>query len=209
MSINYKSLRVWVTGLVMVISVAAMAGVKDTKHNFSSPTASPNAFFYGTTQVCVFCHAPHNSTTIGALWNHEHNPAQSYLMYDSDTIDMVQSVNPNNGSLICLSCHDGTIAVNSLNNSPGASGAGLYGSPGGSGLDGGGRLLPSSHAFVGTDLRDDHPVGLTYDSTKDINFHPKTGNSLSYPDKLLSEGFFVECISCIDNIFYNNDSSSR
>ena len=100
------------------------------------------------------------------------------------------------GSLICLSCHDGTIAVNSLNNVPGPAGAGTYGTPGGSGLDGVGRLSSSSHAYVGTDLSDDHPVGITYDSTQDTSFHPKTGNGQSYPDKLLSDGLYVECTSC-------------
>jgi len=195
--------------VVVMVTLAAgqgWAGVADTVHNFSSPTASPNAFFYGTTQVCVFCHAPHNADAIGPLWNHETNVAQPYQMYTSDTIDMIQSATPNAGSLICLSCHDGTIAVNSLNNAPGASGAGLYGSPGGAALDGSGRLTGSSHAFVGTDLRDDHPVGLTYDSTRDNNFHPKTGNPASYPDRLLSEGFYVECVSCHnphDNTYSN------
>jgi predicted CXXCH cytochrome family protein len=100
------------------------------------------------------------------------------------------------GSLICLSCHDGTIAVNSLNNVPGPGGAGTYGTPGGAGLDGVGRLSSSSHAYVGTDLSDDHPVGITYDSTQDTNFQPKTGNGQSYPDKLLSDGLYVECTSC-------------
>ena len=201
-----RTIQLLVAALTIIAAVTAGGGVVDTKHNFSSPAASPNAFFYGTTQVCVFCHAPHNSSTIGPLFNHENNPAQSYQMYDSDTMDMVQSLNPHDGSLVCLSCHDGTIAVNSLNNAPGASGAGLYGSPGGSGLDGSGKISTSSHAFVGTDLQNDHPVGLTYDSTKDTNFHPKTGNSAAYPDKLLWQGFYVECVSCHnphDNTYTN------
>ncbi len=173
------------------------AGVADTKHNFSSPTASPNAFFWGTTQVCVFCHTVHNADQgSGPLWNHEVDAGQPYIMYDSPTMDMVQSASPHMGSLICLSCHDGTIAVKSLNNLPGPAGAGLSGTPGGSGLDAGGRLTTSSDAHVGTDLSDDHPVGITYDSNQDSAFHAKTGNGQSYPDKLLSEGLYVECTSC-------------
>jgi predicted CXXCH cytochrome family protein len=201
-----KTLTLLYIFFFVLAALQAYGGVVDTKHNFSSPTASPNAFFYGTNQVCVFCHAPHNAGSEGPLWNHQVNTGQTYQMYTSDTMDMTQSANPHNGSLVCLSCHDGTIAVNALNNAPGAAGAGSYGSPGGSGLDASGKLTGSSHAFVGTDLRDDHPVGITYDSTKDINFHPKTGNSQSYPDKLLSEGFFVECVSCHnphDNTYAN------
>jgi predicted CXXCH cytochrome family protein len=184
--------------VAVIVTVPCLAGVQETKHNFASATYSPNAFFWGTQQTCVFCHAAHNANASGPLWNHELNAGQSYQMYDSDTMDMLQSTDPHNGSLICLSCHDGAIAINSLNNLPGSEGAGTYGIPGGAGLDGLGRLSTSSGAFVGTNLADDHPVGITYDASKDLDFYPKTGNPLSYPDKLLSEGLYVECSSCHD-----------
>ena len=174
----------------------SLAGVIETKHNFTSAVYSPNAFFYGTKQVCVFCHTTHNaSQTYGALWNHEVNDLQSYIPYSSPTLDMPQS-SPRNGSLICLSCHDGTIAVNSLNNLPGPEGAGNYGTPAGPGLDGSGRLTSSSSSYVSTDLSDDHPVGLTYDTGFDNDFVPLTGNPNLYPDKLLYLGNYVECTSC-------------
>ena len=193
--------------MMVIFAGAAHAGVATTKHNFSSPAASPNAFFYGTQQVCVFCHAVHNADpAFDPLWNHETDGATAYTMYTSDTMDMVQSASPHEGSLVCLSCHDGTIAVNSLNNVPGPEGAGLYGSPGGLGLDGSGRIATSSHAFVGTDLRDDHPVGILYDTNQDSDFHVKTGSSSSYPDRLLDQGLYVECNSCHnphDNTFTN------
>ena len=206
---NRRFLRWWSVAALMAVVLAtpALAGVKDTKHNFSSPTASPNAFFWGTTQVCVFCHAVHNADQAsGPLWNHEVNAGTSYIPYNSNTMDMTRSGSINSGSLICLSCHDGTIAVNSLNNLPGPEGAGTYGTPGGAGLDGIGRIATSSHAFVGTDLSDDHPVGILYDSTKDPNFHAKTGNTGLYPDQLLSDGLWVECTSCHnphDNTYTN------
>ena len=183
---------------ILILFSLAQAGVKETKHNFSSAAYSPNAYFYGARQVCVFCHTPHNGDpNMGVLFNHEVNPGQSYGMYDSPTLDMPQSLNPHKGSLTCLSCHDGALAVNSLNNVPGSEGATTYGDPGGSGLDGAGKLQSSSNAFVGVDLSDDHPVGITYDASQDpTGFTPKTGNPASYPDKLLSEGLYVECVSC-------------
>ncbi len=208
-------------GLLMlataVLVAPAFCGVKETKHNFSSPTYSPNAFFWGTRQVCVFCHTVHNADpTYAQLWNHETNGAQPYTMYSSPTIDMNMASTPHNGSLICLSCHDGTIAVNSLSNMPGPEVAGNYGTPGGAALDGSGRLTSSSDAYVGTNLSDDHPVGLTYDSSKDPDFAPKTGNSALYPDKLLYQNLYVECTSCHnphDNTYSNfliesNDGSA-
>ncbi len=184
--------------IALFLAPPASSGVKDTKHNFTSPTYSPNAYFRGTSQVCVFCHATHNGDqNVAQLWNHETNLAQSYNMYSSFTLDMTIALAPHKGSLVCLSCHDGTIAINSLSNLPGPETGGNYGTPVGSNLDGSGKLTASSDAFVGTDLTNDHPVGITYDASKDpTGFVPKTGNSLSYPDKLLSEGVYVECVSC-------------
>ena len=192
---RYRTLRLMIVASVM-FTLPVLAGVKDTKHNFTSPANSPNAFFWGTRQVCVFCHTAHNGDQAsGPLWNHEVDGAQSYIMYDSPTLDM-RPLTLREGSLICLSCHDGTIAINSLNNLPGPEAAGNYGSPGGADLDGSGRLTSTSEAFVGTDLSDDHPVGITYNSGQDNDFVPKTGNPQSYPDKLLQDGLYVECTSC-------------
>jgi predicted CXXCH cytochrome family protein len=203
---NMKILLMNILILVLLV-LTASAGVRETKHNFSSQTYSPNAFFWGTNQVCVFCHTVHNaSQTYGQLWNHETNDAQAYIMYDSPTMDMDMAVSPHNGSLICLSCHDGTIAVNSLGNLPGPESTGNYGTPGGAALDGLGRLTSVSDSYVGTDLSDDHPVGLTYDSNQDSDFEPKTGNDQLYPDKLLYLGTYVECTSCHnphDNTYSN------
>lgn len=193
--------------IVIWASMAALGGVANTKHNFTSPTYSPNSFFWGANQVCVFCHAVHNADQAhGALWNHQVNEAQPYIMYSSPTIDMIMSPTPHDGSLICLSCHDGTIAVNSLNNLPGPEGAGNYGVSGGAGLDPQGRLTGASDTYVGTDLSDDHPVGLTYDASRDPDFVPRTGNDQSYPDRLLYQGLYVECTSCHnphDNTYSN------
>jgi len=201
-----KTLSGVILGIILAASLA-FGGVAETKHNFTSANYSPNAFFWGANQVCVFCHAVHNADqTHGPLWNHEVNDAQPYIMYSSPTIDMTMSPSPHNGSLICLSCHDGTIAVNSLNNLPGPEGAGNYGTPGGAALDPSGNLTGVSDAYVGTDLSNDHPVGLTYDSSRDPDFVPVTGNDQAYPDRLLYQGMYVECTSCHnphDNTYSN------
>ena len=192
-------LRVAITcATIMAFAALAMGGVADTKHNFTSAASSPDAYFTGASQVCAYCHTPHNaSNTMMPLGSHEPS-SQTYIMYDSPTMDMGRTAQPNDPSLVCLSCHDGTIAVNALNPVPGASGAGTYGTPSGSALDGSGLLTTSSDAYVGTNLSDDHPVGIIYDAGQDNDFEVKTGNSNNYPDKLLYNGTYVECSSCHD-----------
>ena len=195
-----------VTIILLVAGSVSLAGVRETKHNFTSATFNPNAYFVGTRQVCIFCHTTHNaSPTTGALWNHETNQ-QTYDIYQSSSLDMTIT-QPHEGSLVCLSCHDGTLAVNSLNNLPGPEGAGNYGDPAGAALDISGKLTSSSSAYVGTDLTNDHPVGITYDASQDPGkFQAKTGNVANYPDKLLDNGTYVECNSCHnphDNTYSN------
>ena len=57
--------------LVFIGAAVSLAGVAETKHNFTSATYSPNAFFYGTRQVCVFCHTTHNGDqSVGASHHH-------------------------------------------------------------------------------------------------------------------------------------------
>jgi len=82
----------------------------------------------GTNQICVFCHTPHgfNAVTSGPLWNKQVNSSAAYTVYNagsnnSSTLDadapVIGSV-----SLACLSCHDGTQAMDNMINAPGSGG---------------------------------------------------------------------------------------
>ena len=77
-------------------------------------------------------------------------------MYSSATIDMDIAGGPQGVSLACLSCHDGTIAVDSF------------------GGNSSGTSWVSGSALIGTDLSSLHPVSVTYDTTKDPDFNNKT-----------------------------------
>lgn len=143
-------------------------------------------------EVCVYCHTPHgaNANVAAPLWN-RNIPATTYTTYDKlNTATLTQTVyQPGGASLPCLSCHDGQQAVDAIINMPGSGrynptpgGPGdLSGRwPGGSfshgGLKAGSSECLSCHspanggtpavdfsAFaIGTDLRNDHPVGVTF-----------------------------------------------
>jgi CxxC motif-containing protein (DUF1111 family) len=71
--------------------------------------------------------------------------------------------------MACLSCHDGTQAMDNIINAPGsggvtADGGGNDGLPWtwtGGGVNAAGRLS-SGAALIGTDLSNDHPIGIQY-----------------------------------------------
>ena len=69
-------------------------------------------------EVCVYCHTPHNARTdAGApLWNRA-DPETNYTLYSSDSLRS-QPGQPGPKSMVCLSCHDGTISVDAVINAP-------------------------------------------------------------------------------------------
>lgn len=109
--------------LVMASTVLAGAGkVAYTVHNMSStnPGGLNRYIASGTeTQICIFCHTPHNARPAVPLWN-KVMPSQAFNMYTSSpTLSPAASAvtAPGPESLLCLSCHDGRTAINVLHNS--------------------------------------------------------------------------------------------
>jgi predicted CXXCH cytochrome family protein len=163
-------------------ATAASAGIANTKHNLSTGGTGPVHVTTGTDEICVFCHTPHGSdiTAPVPLWNKQlpTSTYQTYAQLNSSTIDgtilTVGSV-----SLACLSCHDGTQAMDNIINAPGsggyqangggAAGLGYVWAGVGTTVDATGRMINSVDAAggtnianIGTDLRNDHPIGIQY-----------------------------------------------
>lgn len=129
--------------------------VANTLHNLSANSGTLGIVDYD--EVCVYCHTPHGGQIDAPLWNRSY-PAGPYQMYSSATIDMAQ-INPGSPtgvSLACLSCHDGTIALDVVTNPPNS-----YTGPAPSGTD----FMPAGPRLLGEDLRDDHPVSVFYDNS--------------------------------------------
>jgi predicted CXXCH cytochrome family protein len=134
---------------VLLTGGTARAQIQGTAHDLSSG--------FGTNEICIFCHTPHNAnvTVEAPLWNKIASTGP-FQMYDSTTIDG-EILATGSVSIACLTCHDGTLAIDAYINGPGA----------GSGTS---FLAPNSPANVGTDLRNDHPIGIQYGG-----FDPGTG----------------------------------
>ncbi|GBE29043.1 doubled CXXCH motif [bacterium BMS3Bbin04] len=108
-----------VIGWIGIPFFQAEAGITGTKHDLSQLTGG--GYWTGSSdQVCIFCHTPHNaSSTQTPLWNRQETQ-ETFLAYDSPTFDgenyFADQVGhqPRGDSKLCLSCHDGITALNSL-----------------------------------------------------------------------------------------------
>ena len=125
--------------------------VVNTPHNLS--TSGPGPVRASTeTQVCVFCHTPHNSNPAGPLWNHQLSSGVTYLKYLSPTMiaysSQATAPDPNGSSRLCLSCHDGTVAL-------GAVAKGVIPLAGGKTT-----MVAGDTGFIGTDLSRTHPISF-------------------------------------------------
>ena len=185
--------------VVVAVSFSLSQSVVGSKHDLSTGGGITNK---STTesQVCIFCHTPHQKTvTATPLWNKTLSATTTYGTYTSSTLNAtVADIGGGNAvSNLCMSCHDGTVAVNSLGNPSGASNP-TMGS--GTELDATGKIAAGRDANIGTSLTNDHPINFTYDAalaTADGGL--VTPTSASYVDAAHSVPLYsakVQCASC-------------
>lgn len=136
--------------LTTATSVAAQqASVAGTRHNLSvSGPGEVRAL--NETEVCKFCHVPHNAEAAVPLWGH----ALSQAQYETPDLRVttgtaIPAPQPDGSSKLCLSCHDGTVALGDV--------AGATRSIPMRGAD---RLAPGHRGFLGTDLSGSHPISF-------------------------------------------------
>jgi predicted CXXCH cytochrome family protein len=191
----------WVA--VALLAVAALGSVQvhsqkvgqaallNNKHNLStSGTGTIKATNVAETQTCVFCHVPHAASTAGPLWNRR-TPANTYTPYSSTTTNAVVG-QPDGSSLLCLSCHDGTIALGELT----SRGATIVSMTGVVGVG----FMPAGVSNIGIDLSNDHPVSFVYNAA----LVTANAGELADPTKLTGKVKLhgptqkLQCSSCHD-----------
>jgi predicted CXXCH cytochrome family protein len=170
-----SSLAAFAAGLAVAImgataSMPAQAQIKNTKHNLgTSPGGTGVNQFSGTAEICVFCHTPHGADTSAAvpLWNRTLPAPSSFTTYDSlgtSTLDG-KTAPVGSVSIACLSCHDGVTSMSAVINAPGSGTAGDAAWQAGAWTGAnqtGGKILPGLITNIGTDLKNDHPIGIQY-----------------------------------------------
>jgi predicted CXXCH cytochrome family protein len=160
--------------VVLVGTTNGFAQIAGGPHDLSAGSALTNSNTTIGGQTCVFCHTPHNASATLPLWNRS-AAAGAYTVYTSTTMNATAptaAAIQSSVSGACLSCHDGSIAVDVLSNVNGAAFAGAtfivktgatgakatYGNSGG----GTNNIMNGGIPFIGTDLRNDHPVTIRY-----------------------------------------------
>lgn len=192
-----------------------ISDIRNTKHNFSVSGPGP-VRATGEDEVCVFCHTPHQAEQ-GApapLWNRKLSGA-TYTPYTSSSMDALGLGQPGGSSKVCLSCHDGTMAIGSVNvldgrptdQNPLTEDIPLTGTgPGGTIPEGRGSTTGFTRR-LGTDLTNDHPVSFTYDDGLAIrdgelrlpSTSPQLGNRIPGVHPALPlEDDQLQCTTCHD-----------
>lgn len=145
-------------------------------HDLSNGSALRNANATIAGQTCIFCHTPHGGSNTIPLWNRAAPTGAAYQLYTSSTTDVTTTTNQVAASVsgACLSCHDGTIAVDVLSDVNGLSfGASVAFTRQGTaksiyanGVGGSSNVMAGGLPFLGTDLRNDHPVAIVYETAR-------------------------------------------
>jgi hypothetical protein len=162
------------------LSGMAQAQITNSAHDFSS-------YSWSGGEICKPCHTPHfGNMAAGMLWNHTLSTA-NYTLFGGSAGTQADI---DRGSRLCLSCHDGTVALDSFGGKTGT------------------NFIPGG-AKIGTDLSDDHPIGkeAVYPTTTSTRFNPQTADhkvtstwgSLRLRDWVDSAGvtqYVVGCRTC-------------
>ena len=173
-------------GLAAAFGVSQAGTITGSSHDFTSQAWSGG-------RICVACHTPHKSDTSvidAPLWNHKLSTA-TYTLYSSPTLNATVS-QPGGNSKLCLSCHDGTVAVNSFGGVTGTT-------------------MISAANNIGSNLKASHPIGFTYDSalatadgslfdpaTKSVTIGSGAQTRTGTLSAMLLYGGKMECDSCHD-----------
>lgn len=175
-----------VLGAVLAIAAAgaAAAGIVDTRHNLS--ISGPGTVKAATEdRVCVFCHTPHRASAAAQLWNRT-DPAAAYTPYASTTLEAAPG-QPTGASRLCLSCHDGTIALGLVLSEADPIA-----------MAGGVTVMPAGEANLTADLGDDHPVSFAYTAAlAALDGHLADPGTLTGEVRLDATGQ-LQCTTCHD-----------
>ena len=172
---------VLVVAVVMLTASVAMAGIATTKHNLSSNASW--SIVGDIAQICVYCHTPHGGDTTIPLWNRTAGTL-AVTPYSSASMSVPMTSPISGVSRACFTCHDGVTSINSLVN---------YNN----GAYTGANTVVTGFSNLGTDLSNDHPVGVPMTSLTTTGGYQDPGTT-GTTARTFGVNATVECASCHD-----------
>ncbi len=192
-----------VLATLALLILPTLAWAKASKANVAK-SAHDLRITFGTPSysLCNYCHvahkrasdAPYPSNIGPLLWNHTLSSKTSYGVYSSDTFNSygtdIADLGPLNAgaytvSNLCLSCHDGTVAIDSAY-VPVASTTNT-------------TFMPKDTTIV--DLTNTHPINFTYNAALATSAHILTPANTSSVDGAGEIPLFsgkMQCVTCHD-----------
>ncbi len=155
---------------LLVTGGLALGGIEGSKHDLSNQAWSGG-------DLCAACHSPHREKPPAAapLWDSTADLSRRF----GTPISQAKTLVPGRGTLMCIRCHDGTIAPDTV----GAVKRERFANrqhPG---------IFSSAHGTT------DHPVGVDYPQF-DKGFRPQT--TVEARGTVVLPNAKVECVSCHD-----------
>lgn len=154
--------------IIVQLHASVAARIQGSPHDLSALSGR---------DVCGFCHTPHEARPRTPTWSHKLSDAV-YTIYQSSSLE-AKVGQPTGSSKLCLSCHDGTVALTHTTKG---------GPPG--------VFITPGSANLGTDLSDDHPISFVYSevlSVEDVQIRPPS----TLPEQLkLDSSNELQCTTC-------------
>lgn len=180
------------------VLVVNAGSIFDTKHNLSI-SGKGEIKSVTETRVCIFCHSSHNTSDEGPLWNHETNSQSKFNTYSSVTLKQLPD-QPNGSTKLCLSCHDGTIAVGAVRNRTHNIQM--------TGVSQDGTISANRKSNFGIDLAGTHPVSIKYRQSTTLAVDHLRWPPLDPENKVGPDANgYVQCTACHDP--HDNSRSDR
>ena len=108
-------------GLIAAASTAFGASIVNSKHDLSVTSTSGGTKASAGTQICIYCHAPHNAAANIPIWNRTapvaaRNTFKLYSGVNMQNVSFSTGFTSDSTSLFCMSCHDGQTNLNAVHN---------------------------------------------------------------------------------------------
>lgn len=179
MHFSKKLINIFFAGVFLVMFAVALCGsvgakplrapgggANGNKHDFSMGSGAPISSSTET-RVCIFCHTPHGASAQSTLWNRPSpegdgafnlNDSSSLIIKGSakglsgyDNTD--RSSYPNGSTRLCMSCHDGVVAIGAVLNGVVDPADTIHSA-----------YVDDEHLSMKIDLATSHPVSFKYDA---------------------------------------------